>query len=115
MRRPLFGAAALLLALGFGNITFGNYKAHEYSKLLEKASESPVTTPRPIDSGPFGLVGEGDTRGRYLTKLRARVDFYDFVVRGGWTIVGVSFLLFVFGFLAWRSEELAASEVDQQR
>jgi len=105
MLRPFLGAASLLLALGFGNITFGRYKADEYARLLQKASETTTSTPRPTEAGPFGLGGETDTRGRYIAKLRARVDFYEFVVFGGWAIVGLSVLSATFALIATRPNE----------
>lgn len=103
--RPILGAAAILLLLGFGNITFGKYKSHEYSALLATASRSAVTTPGAAESTPFGLTGETDTRSRYVAKLRARVDFYEFVVHGGWVIVCLSLLCFLSGLVVWRSDD----------
>jgi hypothetical protein len=103
--RPLFGAGALLLVLGFGNVTFGGYKAAEYGRLLERAASEPDSSTGTTESPPFRLTADTDKRALYVAKLRNRVEFYSFTVRGGQFILAFGATLVGCGLWALRTGE----------
>ena len=74
----------VLTLLGAGNVAYGRWKATQYSALLQKGAVS--TTPTD----------------QYSKRLAATIDFYEVVIFGGRSLLGVAALSFVLAILARR-------------
>ena len=104
------GLALLFILLGTGNLIFGSYKSEDYRELLSKAEENLASGQMQEPSSEFKGASEGEliestdtpppdgdlTRPRpeYIPQLKARYDFYEFVVIGGkWILALAGFFL----------------------
>lgn len=91
--RTQLGFAILFILLGAGNIIFGSYKAREYKELLKQAISAEVTTTKEDELADMP-VGVGPGTSPYTAQMRARVDFYVFVIAGGkWILAVAGFFL----------------------
>lgn len=83
--RTQLGIAIMFLLMGFGNMIYANLKYNEYSALLQKARSELRTHSRervrdlPVYVPAMNL----DEQSKYINKLKARINFYEFVVMGG--------------------------------
>ncbi len=104
------GLALLFLFLGAANIIFGSYKSDDYRELLSKAEENLASGQLKSDAAAFKGPGEGELSEstdiasdsnnpnqplpEYIPQLKARYDFYAFVVVGGkWILALAGFFL----------------------
>ena len=76
-----FAIAAVLALLGAGNVAYGNWKATQYTSILLKNSAPPD---------------------QYSKRIGATIEFYEVVIFGGRSLLGVAGLALVFGLLAKR-------------
>ena len=106
------GFALLLIFLGAGNIVFGSWKTEEYQHLLSKANESIAspTSPDPLASEevaipapPASLPSESDSE--YPAQLKARFDFYLFVIVGGKWILALAGFFLLLALMGMREGE----------
>lgn len=93
--RTLVVTGLVFLLLGLGNVTFGTMKAREYTALLSSATLGPASPPPRVAEIPFRFDLDTDKRGVYVSKLTARIQFYQFVTLGGhcFVAIGVALLL----------------------
>jgi hypothetical protein len=92
--KTLLASAALLVALGTGNLFYGGAKLREYSTLLSTAIEQGASTndvdvlDHPLPFRPLERVD----------RLRQRAALYSYVVMGGKTLLaggGICLLAFI--------------------
>ena len=92
--------ALYCLVLGAGNIIFGSIKADEYRAALLQAQaefiqQEPAQTALPMLNPTVNM----DIQDRYISRLNARLGFYQIVILGGRCILalgGIFLLLFLF-------------------
>ena len=84
-------AVALLLGLlGAGNVAYGHWKASQYSQILQKNAGT-----------------NGATADQYSKRLGATIEFYQVVIFGGRSLLGVAALALIFSLLARRQGQKA--------
>lgn len=99
------GVALFLLLLGIGNLFFGQYKMHQYSKMYQEATReiyqvSDVKKSIPMfDSSPNITM-----QLQYITKLKSRLEFYNFVILGGKLFLAISGVIFLFSLITIKQQ-----------
>ncbi len=91
--QTLFAWAGLCLALGIGNIAFGQFKYAQYSALL---SEATAELARPENTVSLPLLGPAlnvDRQTQHIGRVRLRMDFYAFVILGGQALTALGAIL----------------------
>lgn len=95
----MVAAAVICLAIGLGNYLVGQSKYAEYQKLLSEAQSELARPERPLPSPFPGPTVNIDKETRYILRLRDRLDFYGFVMRGGQYLLAVGLLALAAGLL----------------
>ena len=91
-------------ALGFGNLIFGQHKHREYTHQLLKA-EAELTTPERKPIVPLvSPVLNFDRQSRHISRLKARLEFYQVVTIGGKAFLLLAVFLALMGFLGIKQE-----------
>ena len=103
-----FGIAILFIIVGSGNIIFGGIKAREHRALYLQAlatdRERPAA-PATDDTHLPPAIGDSP----YTELIRARFDFYIFVVAGGKWILGLAGLFLLLAMVGLRDGGHGAS------
>ena len=104
--------AAAFLALGAGNILYGQRKYTEYEAILSKANAE-LTSPEK-ESSPAILTPTVniDKHSQYIEKLRSRIDFYHLVYIGGGCFAALGMILLLLAYLARRETTPSSGESD---
>ncbi len=95
--------AALLLAVGIGNLWIGQVKSHSCAKLLREAST-------PTKAHPHGKHSPDSL---YIKRLRSRAHYYDIVRVGGLAMLLGSVALVLIHVARERARGPAATETLQ--
>lgn len=105
------GAALILVVLGAGNLIFGEHKVYYYEELVKEA-EKELTLSQNIESTrrkrPSALLFPKtniDSQTRHLSKLRARLQYYELTQRGGAVFLAAAGILLLFSLVSLRSEK----------
>jgi hypothetical protein len=93
--RTQLGIAVMFIIMGFGNVIFANLRYNEYSSLLEKARSElrDHSHERVRDLPVFVPAMNLDEQSKYINKLKARLNFYEFVIMGGKYILSLAGIL----------------------
>ena len=78
----------MLGLLGAGNVAYGRWKADQYSAILQKNSASSSTS-----------------ADQYSKRLSATIEFYEVVIFGGRSLLGVAGLALCFALIARRRSQ----------
>lgn len=91
--KTTLGFALLLIVLGFANILFGQHKSNEYLSLLSKASQELASPETPQSVPLLNPYLNTDKQSQYINMLKARIDFYTFVMLGGRCLLALAGVL----------------------
>lgn len=96
------GAAIVFIALGLGNMYYGQQRYSEYNTLLSKPNTeltSPEKKMRPPLLAPTANV---DKHSQWIEKVKSRIDFYQLVAGGGVCFLALGGVFLVLAYLSGR-------------
>jgi len=90
--------AAAFVALGIGNIFYGQQRYTEYEAILSKANAELTSPEKKLRVSILTPTVNVDKHSQYIEKLRSRIDFYHLVVIGGacFLVLAALFLLLAY-------------------
>ena len=87
------GVSILFILLGVGNVWFGLHKYNDYTRVLSEA-RAELTSPSQIESLPKASTSLNvDRQTQHINRVLMRLDFYQFVIRGGEFFLGLGALV----------------------
>ena len=105
----------MLLALGIGNLAFGNYKHNQYVQILTSTLDSQTTenfnSAYTSSSSPPFLDTEVNfsQQYHYIARLRSRLHFYQLVIIGGKCFLALSGLFLLCSLVTLRNVRSTAA------